>query len=160
MLFLIISTSLGCFIGYTLSLNYKRKYLMYKELEEFLNYFKLKVSSSQTKIKDVTNEFFSKKNKPFFPYKKYIEFFENKHTNAKFELEDYAFLNSNEKKELEDLVLDLGQLSLREEIEKINIKLTNVNQSKIEKQSNYKKYGLLYIKLGLIFGLLLGIIFI
>ena len=79
-------------------------------------------------------------------------------TNFKLNLE--TKLSINEIQELELIFNGLGSLGMDEEMEKTQSLIDRIHLKSEEKMLEFKKYANLYIKLGLIFGLGLGIILI
>ena len=151
---------LGCILGILLSQNYKKRYLVYQEVEDFLRQYKLAISFSQTKIKDVVINFIRSQDKILFPFNDYINYLakSNEMTNFKLNLE--TKLSINEIQELELIFNGLGSLGMDEEMEKTQSLIDRIHLKSEEKMLEFKKYANLYIKLGLIFGLGLGIILI
>ena len=157
---IIVCAFLGCIIGVTLTTKYKKRYLFYKELNEFFSFVKHSISFSQKLLGDITLEFFENRKKNLFNYQNYLDFLNSKSLKSCFDMEDCDFLKNEEKKDVVEYFNQLGKLNLKEEVEKIQTIISAISICKEEKQADFKKYSNIFIKLGLLFGLGIGIILI
>ena len=151
---------LGCIIGVILSNKHKKKYLFFKELGDFFSYLKHSISFSQKLLKDIIKEFYENRKINLFNYQAYVNYLNSKSLKMKFELTDCDFLNAEEKKDINEYFNQLGKLNLKDEIEKIEGIISVINVFTEEKKEDFKKYSNILIKLGILFGLTVGIILI
>lgn len=151
---------LGCIIGVLLTNKHKNKYLFYKELNDFFSYIKHSISFSQKLIKEITIDFYGNRKKHLFNYDEYLDYLNSKRLDATFDIKESDFLTKNEKKEVVTYFSQLGKLNLNAEIEKLEEIISAVNTCKEEKKEEFKKYSNIFIKLGILFGLGVGIILV
>lgn len=151
---------LGTFVGYKLSSKYKKRYLLYKECQEFFHFYKLQIGFSREKIKDIVNKFISSKDRVIFPYEQYVLFLNNTSAYASYSLDGLDFLKKDEIDFLKAQYLSIGKYSVSEEMQNIDKILNEINVLTTQTNEQFKKYSSLYLKLGLIVGAAVGLIFL
>ena len=142
-------------IANAVSQQYKDKYDFYFNLKNLLNQFKINVSFKKEKILDFLNQQNAKKH-----FKILIESYKDYITSNELNLEKLEILNSEEKIQLKEILLNLGGFDTENEINQLNnfIALTN---EKLEKAKEEKqKFCPMIIKLSLLFAIGLAIILI
>lgn len=156
MFFIVIFTFLGLLTGYILAKKYRKRYEMLKKTKNFFEFYKLKISYSQTKISEVVKEFY--KNSKYNTASELMEFFSSKNENKKLEISDAKFLKEREYKELIDDFSCLGRLGKEQEIENVSNIIVSLKDKENDACSDYKKYANLYLKLFTLLGLTIGIL--
>lgn len=151
---------LGCICGVCIASRYKKKYLFFKEINDFFEYFKHSISYSQKKLKEVVSDFYENKTNPLFEYQKYLDFLNNNSMNSKLTLEKNIFMTENQRVEVEGYFNELGKLNVTEEVDKINKITLRIKEYETEKLEEYKKYANVYLKISIFLGIGIGIILI
>lgn len=127
----------------------------YCNLKLFLEQFKINVNFKQEKIKD-----FLLNTKPKKHFKVFINSYLNYLEKNQIKLEENTILDSNEVKELENIILNLGKFDVNNEISQLNSFLININEKIKICEEEKKKFCPLIIKLSLLFSIALAILLV
>ena len=142
-------------IAHAVSEQYKEKYDFYENLKNFLNKFKLNLSFKQEKIMNFLEKTNSKKTFNIFikSYKQYIK-------NNELNLQEIKILTDEEKKQLINIIKNIGNLDAKNEINQINIFLEEIDIKLKNAENDKKKLCPMILKLSLLFAIGIGIILI
>lgn len=160
MILIFLCMFIGLLIGKLLSKKIARKYLFYKDIVDFLAYTKLNVSSYQTKLQDIVKSYTNNKKSNIFDFDDFDKYLKDTSINAKFYLNDVNFISLQEKQEIEESLMSMGKYNVENEIENLRKVDMNLRDKMEESYEVLKKYSSIYIKLGILFGVLLGILLI
>ena len=134
---------------------YREKFDFYLNLKNFLQQFKINISFRQEKIHDFLNKTKSKKQFNVF-IKEYQRFLKTNELN----LEDIKILDIEEKKQLEDIVKNIGRLDVVNEIEQVESFLIEIEGKLKQAEHDKMKICPMILKLSLLFAIGLAIILI
>ncbi len=142
-------------IAYAVSEQYKDRYDFYNNLKLFLNQFKINLSFRQEKITEFLNKTTCKKQFKIFieEYKKFLQ------TNE-LNLDKIKVLDDADKKELVDIVTNLGKHDTKSELEQLNGFLLIIENKLQLANENKNKMCPMIIKLSLLFAIGLAIILV
>lgn len=161
--FLLIVVVLCCIlIGILIKNHYKRRYDFYNDLCSFCDDTKVMISYTQDKLEEIISKYMVRCKKDFNKFlKNYQKFLKNEISKEEFILfKDNNFLKPNEKEDISNFFLELGKMAKEEEVEKLILsKLKFEDRKKILDEEN-KKYSNMYLKLFVVLGFALFIIFL
>lgn len=155
LILIIILICVVMLIANAVSEQIKDKYDFYNNLKLFLNQFKINVSFKKDKILNFLNSVKCKKQFNYFieEYKSYLS------TNN-IDLNKITILDEEERKELSEIILNLGRYNTENEINQLNNYLETVNLKLNSALEDKKKFCPMIIKLSLLFSIGLAIILI
>lgn len=149
-------------IGLGINNYYKKRKNFYCDLSNFCENCKVHISYANTKLGQIVEKMINEMGRDFGEL---LENFE-KYTKNQIEKEEFFyrnklnFLNPSERKDVLDFFLKLGEFDKNEELEKIESSKINFDERKTKTSSDYKKFSSFYLKLFVIIGLAIVIIFI
>ncbi len=160
---LIIVVFICCvFIGLKISQYYKKRKKFFNSLCSYCDNLKISISYSQEKLNNITQKFIKEQQDEFAKLLKDFEFFiQNKISENEFRnCKELYFLNKDEKEDIMCFFCSLGNMAKDEEIEKIEISTLKFQNYYKKVSDDYKKFSSLYLKLFIVIGLAVVIIFI
>ena len=142
-------------IANSVSEQYKEKLDFYNNLKNFLYQFKLNLNFKQEKIIDFLDKTNGKKqfNQFINAYKKYLS------TN-KFLLDEIKILDTEEKKQLTDIVISIGKMDAKNESKQIELFLIDVETKQKSAENDKNKLCPMILKLSLLFAIGVAILLI
>ena len=142
-------------IACSLSEQYKEKFDFYNNLKKFLNEFKINLTFKQDKILNFLQLTKSKKQFNLFilSYKNYLK------TN-KLDLTEIKILDQEEKKQLENIIKNIGQFDINNEINQIDLFLIDVEKALKQAEENRNKLCPMILKLSLLFSIAVAVLLI
>lgn len=142
-------------IARAVSEQYKDKYDFYNNLKIFLNQFKVNVSFKQEKIINFLDGLTPKKQFKLFidEYKKYLN-------GCELSFQSIKILESDEIKELENIVKSLGSLDVQNELGQLESFLIRIEDKLKKAEEEKNKLCPMILKLSLLFAIGLAIILI
>ena len=147
----LLSGVLGITIGIILKNNQNKKVLYFSDLYAFCDYFKHDLSFKQTKLKLLIQS---------FDYKS--ENFKDDIFNfsESFKLDNNlsTFLSKNEKEEVSKFFNSLGKVDIQTQLSLIEENKYNFEKKYNEYKEKFEKESKLYVKLGFLFGLSVGVL--
>lgn len=159
---LIILICVSTYVGYAFSKKYKQRANFFMALIGLCQKFDVEINYSRERVKNIFNNLDEKLKRNLQGIdENYVECIEKKsHIEAGEIFKNITFLKDNEK----DIILPFFKSLGRSDVESQSREIKNY-QSRFESlssqsQQENKKYGSLSIKLGLILGLLVAVIFI
>lgn len=163
---IILMLLLFCTTGY-LGINignvYKSKLNFYQDLISFCKFLKAEISFLKTDILTVLSKtnYNSKLNTILTDYKQLIEK-QGIATNSELDnlLIKYDFLDTNDKKCINSILLNLGKLGYDEQLENIDYNIETCNNLYVEYNNKNSKLIPLYKKMGFLVGILVCIVLI
>lgn len=140
-------------IARAVSEQYKEKYDFYNNLKSFLNQFRINLNFRQDKILNFLNQTKAKKQFSNFilAYKKYCK------TNE-FNLDVIKILSSEEKKQLENMVKNIGKFDQSSETLQIETFLIEIEEKLKKSEDEKNKLCPMILKLSLLFAIGLAIL--
>lgn len=142
-------------IARAVSEQYKDKYDFYNNLKIFLNQFKVNVSFKQEKIINFLDKITPKKQFKLFvdEYKKYLN-------GGELCFKSIKILETDELKELENIVKSLGSLDVQNELGQLESFLLRIEDKLKKAEEEKNKLCPMILKLSLLFAIGLAIILI
>lgn len=158
-LFLLITIFVCCvLIGVLFSKFFKRKRDFYLDLVSFCDSAKLNISYSRLKLSEIIDNNFQNYSNDF---KNFLNEYQRNIICDKEKLKDLInFLDKSSSDEIVDFFCSIGKMTKDEEIENFEINNKRFIQKKDMAIENYNKYSSLFIKLFVVCGLMLVIIFV
>ena len=155
LILIIILICLIMIIAIAVSQQYKERFDFYQNLKIFLSEFKLNVSFKKEKISQFLSKVKPKKSFDafIFEYKNYLK-------NNQFKVENIKILDDDEKDWIANLVRNLGGLNSDNEINQIELYLTETENRLKKAEVDKVKLCPMIIKLSLLFSLGVAIILI
>ena len=143
----------------------KRRLKFYKNFCSFCETLKNKISFSNDKIASILIEQLQETNDVDFKkfLKVYLDYIQSNISKLEFQKKlsrEICFLNKDEQTEVFTFLFNLGSFSKDEEISTISNYLTKISVKIIDLNLKYVKFSNLYLKLFIILGLMLFVIFI
>ena len=142
-------------IAKAVSQQYSDKFEFYYNLNNFLNQFKINLSFKHTKLLQFLNTVEAKKH-----FKIFIEAYKEYLTKNTLDLSQLTILSTDEIKELEDLILNIGKYDSTNEINQISQYVLAINNRLELAEKNKQKICPMIIKLSLLFAVGLAVILI
>ena len=142
-------------IAKSLSTQYRDKYEFYYNLNQFLTNFKINLGFKQSKILD-----FIKDIKPRKDFKIFIESYQTYLKTSTLDLTSIKNIDNEERKELEDIIKNIGKLNIEGELSQINSFLSCVEARLKYAEDNKNKICPMILKLSFLFAVGLAILFI
>jgi len=142
-------------IAKSLSEQYLDRFNFYYNLNQFLTKFKLNLAFRQTKVLDFLDSTNSKKQFRIFieSYKEYLK------TN-KLDLSKIKILEDSERQELEDIIVNIGRLDSKNEINQVESFLLSTSEKLQQAEKTKNKFCPMIIKLSFLFAVALAILLI
>ena len=141
-------------IGITCYQFLKKRYLFYKELVDFLDYYKENLLYYQNSISNIIDKASSN-------YKEIGELlveYNNKKNNENLSLRFPQYIQDPQKEQILNIFEALGFGDAETELYKTEIARNEILEQRERFRAAYDKYGVLSIKLGVLFGFLLVIL--
>ena len=157
-LFLVVA--LCGYIGYGFSSFYSNRKQFFKSLELLFDKFKAEISFSQNKLLEILQSFSSYSKDA----KRYVQNFVNclnydKELSQENVFEGIKILNDDEKSILLTFTKTLGKFDAPRQVDQLANQKQEILNLYNKAEEDAKKYGSLYIKLGVILGLVIALIF-
>lgn len=140
-------------IAFSLSNQYSEKLDFYINLKQMLEQYKINVSFKQEKIKEFLENTKAKKQ-----FKLFVEEYKNYLLTNELKLNKIDVLDSDEKQQLETIVLSLGKYDVKNEMGQISSFLSEIDVKLAKAKEEKTKFCPLIIKLSLLFAVGLGIL--
>lgn len=157
-LMIIVLIALCTYVGFGFSKYYVQRYIFFKEFREFLNKFNLKINFSKDKLQDVVKNHNSKNKNIISLLNNFLEGLENKKLTKENLLKHIKILKDEEKDIIFNFFSQVGHFDLlgqTRQIENYNKLFEDIEKTaEIEKN----KFSPLFIKLGLIIGVVISLI--
>lgn len=164
MKFFLIGIVFVCFvmIGINIGVYYKKRRDFYVSLYDFCVYASSEISFALRKTNEIVAMRKKVCKKEFFEYLTlYEEFLNGRISKDEFcDNKNLSFLTHEELNEIDGAFLSFGQMNIEEELEKLNYCKKNFSIKKEFCLENYKKYKALYIKLFVLLGLIMVVVFL
>lgn len=142
-------------ISYSVSEQYKDKFDFYTNLKLFLQQFKLNLSFKQEKINSFLDNL-----KPKKQFKEFIDSYKTFLKAGKLDLKNLKLFDSEELKELESIIINIGNYDVTSEKNQLDAFMSTVDIKLLKAQENKNKLCPMIIKLSLLFAIGLAIILI
>ena len=154
--------ALTTLVGITFANTFKVKYEIYNELYLFLNYYNIEIGFSKNKLSDIINSFLNKQTIDYLNLNEVIEYVKKGIiVEKKFKYKNpLKYLNESQLNEIENIFNDIGKYDLINEKANIEGMLKFVSNLKETALYNKNKYYSFFIKLGIIAGCFITILFI
>lgn len=142
-------------IAMSLSEQYKDKFDFYTNLKLFLTQFRINLTFKQEKVLEFLNKTKCKKQFGLFieDYKLYLN-------SGELSLENIKILDGDERNEIGDIILSLGNHNVANEIGQIDAMLANIDSKLAKAEADKNKLCPMIIKLSLLFAIGLAILLI
>lgn len=149
-------------IGIAIKQYYLRRQDFYRDLFSFCQNTKVYISYSQTKLSEIIEKNSLNCRKDFLQF---LQLFHNYLVGgitkeAFVEITNLFFLGKEEREEILSFFCELGNMAKEEELEKIDVNMRNFEEKSKKAQEDNKKFSSLYVKLFVVLGLAVIIIFI
>ena len=157
---ILFATSLS--IGYFFAAKYRKRQQFFQSMVMLCQKFDVEINYSKERVKNVISNLDEKhKNKLFGIDKNYISFLDQENSLDKDTLfKNISFLKEDEKDLIYMFFKSLGRSDLDSQSKEINNFLSRFETLSSAAEKDNKKYGSLSIKLGLIAGLFITVLFI
>lgn len=142
-------------IAKSVSEQYKDKFDFYDNLHNFLCQFKINLSFKQEKLTEFLTNTTAKKQ-----FKLFVDDYLNYLNGNELNFDNLTFLESEEKQNLQAIILDIGKNDAKTEIEQLNGFIELIQAKKIKTEQDKNKICPLIIKLSLLFSIGLAILLI
>ncbi|MGN1227944.1 MAG: stage III sporulation protein AB [Christensenellales bacterium] len=153
---------LTTYLGYAYAKGYAIKNKIYKQLYDFLIYYKLEIGYSQKKLIEILRNFTKNEKKDLINLNEFLNYLDREYLNLdKFTFKnEIKYICESEQKEIEAIFNELGKYDLTQEKEKIELLINQINQKVVETLEEKNKYYNLSIKIGIIIGCFVDVLLI
>ena len=162
-IFLVLIIFICCVsIGLAIKQYYLRRQDFYRDLFSFCQNTKVYISYSQAKLSEIIEKNLLNCKKDFLYF---LQLFHN-YLAGNITKKDFisnsnlVFLDNEEREEVLNFFCQLGNMAKEEELEKIEVNMQNFERKSRKSQEENKKFSSLYVKLFLVLGLAIIIIFV
>ena len=142
-------------ISYSVSEQYKDKYDFYNNLRLFLQQFKINLSFRQEKVNEFLNNL-----KPKKQFKDFVDCYKSYLQTGELDLGNLKLFDSEEIKELESIIKNVGSYDVSNEINQLNSFLATIEIKLKKAQEDKNKLCPMILKLSLLFSIGLAILLI
>ncbi|MDD2227408.1 MAG: stage III sporulation protein AB [Clostridia bacterium] len=159
-LILILIVVICGYIGFGLSSYYSNRLKFFKNLELLFEKLCLEINYSQHKLVSIMQDFSTKNKDVMKLISNYVVCLnDNEKLTVEALFREIKILNSEEKNILNLFFMSLGKLDVSNQIKQLENQKEQIKRYYQKADEEAKKYVPLYMKLGIIFGLLLALIF-
>ncbi|MDD3232039.1 MAG: stage III sporulation protein AB [Clostridia bacterium] len=159
-LILILIVIICGYIGFGLSSYYSNRLKFFKNLELLFEKLCLEINYSQHKLVSIMQDFSTKNKDVMKLISNYVVCLnDNEKLTVEALFREIKILNSEEKNILNLFFMSLGKLDVSNQIKQLENQKEQIKRYYQKADEEAKKYVPLYMKLGIIFGLLLALIF-